>query len=112
MHAVARSWTRYGRAHLIYQPGVVTLTRRHGRRQITDRRRPYGSVRSPVRTRRPPAVRTVPGPIRATGGRAGGAAIRARRLALDRAAFVAELAEQIRAAIETRGTAGRRTMTP
>ena len=87
-----------GRAHLIYQPGVVTLTRRHGRRLITTPPpvrigpEPRTDEQTPGRTDRA-------GPDPGTGGSAGcrdpGAAASAGR-----AAFVAELAGQIRAAMD------------
>ena len=88
-----------GRAHLIYQPGVVTLTRRHGRRQITTPPpvrigpEPRTDEETPGRTDRT-------GPDPGTGGSAGGAADPGAAASAGRAAFVAELAGQIRAAMD------------
>ena len=89
-----------GRAHLIYQPGVVTLTRRHGRRQITTP--PPVRIRpgAPHGSSRPPAVRTVRAADPGTGGSGRGAADPGAAASAGRAAFVAELAGQIRAAMD------------
>ncbi len=89
----------HGRAHLNYQPGVVTLTRRHGRRQITTPPpvridpEPRTDEQTPGRTDRT-------GPDPGTGDSGGGAADPGAAASAGRAAFVAELAGQIRAAMD------------
>jgi len=88
-----------GHAHLIYQPGVVTVTRRLGRRQITTPP-PVRIGPEPRTDEEPPGRTDRTGPDPGTGGGAGGAADPGTAASAGRAVFVAELAGLIRAAMD------------
>ena len=95
-HAIAVV-DEHGRARLIYQPGTVTVGRRHLRTRLS-RVRTAESVREPRTDDAAPdrTDRTDAG--EASGQTAGGQPLRGGEV--DRAAIVADLAEQIRDAIE------------
>jgi len=95
-HAIAVV-DEHGHAHLIYQPGTVTLGRRHLRTRLS-RVRTAESVREPRTDDAAPdrTDRTDAG--EATGQTAGGQPLPGGEV--DRAAIVADLVEQIRDAIE------------